>query len=169
MINKDTALIVIDIQAGVKFIAKHFYKELSQNELLKIIKNNQQLVDSFQQKGLPVFIVTVAPPFFSKSLKKNFTKSLLSFSKEAFQITKESPSAFKKTNLESLLNANNIHSLVITGISTDNGVLKTEKAARRLGFQTAIISDATGAKNKNTHLKALSNFEYVQKVNEYLD
>ncbi|OJG46112.1 hypothetical protein RV04_GL001278 [Enterococcus hermanniensis] len=142
---------------------------MTQTKLNQIIKNNQRLVDSFQQKGLPFFIVTVAPPFFSKNLKKKFTKSLLSFSKEAFQITKEGPSAFKNTNLESLLKMNGIHSLVITGISTDNGVLKTEKTAKKLGFQTVILSDATGAKNKNTQLKALSNFENVQKTNDYLN
>lgn len=169
MTNKDTALIVIDIQVGIQFIAERLYKGLSQIELHQIINNNQKLVDSFQQKGFPVFIVTVAPPFFSKNLKKKFGKSLLSFSEEAFQITKESPSAFKKTNLESLLKMNSIRSLIITGISTNNGVLKTEKEAKKLGFQTVVLSDATGAKNKKAHLNALKNFEHIQKMNAYLN
>lgn len=60
-------------------------------------------------------------------------------------IEKTVPGAFAGTDLEALLRAQGIDSLVITGVSTNNSVEATARVAGDLGFRTTVVSDATFA------------------------
>ncbi len=60
-------------------------------------------------------------------------------------ITKKVNSDFIGTNLEELLKANDITTVVITGLTTPHCVSTTTRMSGNLGFDTYLISDATAA------------------------
>jgi nicotinamidase-related amidase len=57
-------------------------------------------------------------------------------------IPKTTNSAFIRTPLEAQLRALGIHTLVITGVSTNNSVEATVRMAGNLGFDTYLVADA---------------------------
>ncbi|WP_078554392.1 cysteine hydrolase family protein [Bacillus alkalicellulosilyticus] len=60
-------------------------------------------------------------------------------------ITKKVNSSFIGTNLEAILKANDITTVVITGLTTPHCVSTTTRMSGNLGFDTYLISDATAA------------------------
>ena len=58
-------------------------------------------------------------------------------------IEKSTNSAFIRTNLEQLLRADGIESVVITGVITNNSVEATARMSGNLGFATYVVADAT--------------------------
>ena len=57
-------------------------------------------------------------------------------------IPKTTNSAFIGTSLEAQLRASRIHTLVVTGVSTNNSVEATVRMAGNLGFDTYLVADA---------------------------
>ncbi|MGG1629537.1 cysteine hydrolase family protein [Rossellomorea sp. NRS-1567] len=77
---------------------------------------------------------------------KGFTiKELVSPLEEEVVITKKVNSSFIGTNLEELLKANHINTVIITGLTTPHCVSTTTRMSGNLGFNTYLISDATAA------------------------
>lgn len=58
-------------------------------------------------------------------------------------VEKRVNSAFIGTGLEARLRSANIPALVITGVITNNSIEATARMAGNLGFETAVVSDAT--------------------------
>ena len=57
-------------------------------------------------------------------------------------IPKQTNSAFIATPLEKHLRASGVHTLVVTGVSTNNSVEATVRMAGNLGFDTYLVADA---------------------------
>jgi nicotinamidase-related amidase len=57
-------------------------------------------------------------------------------------IAKQTNSAFIGTQLERLLRELGIHTLIVTGVSTNNSVEATVRMAGNLGFRTYLVADA---------------------------
>ncbi|MFT3850853.1 MAG: cysteine hydrolase family protein [Propionivibrio sp.] len=64
-------------------------------------------------------------------------------SKGEHVVEKNVPDAFCRSGLEHWLLARDIENLVIVGVSTNNSVEATARAAGNLGFSVRIVSDAT--------------------------
>ncbi|MHB8351634.1 MAG: cysteine hydrolase family protein, partial [Thermoplasmata archaeon] len=60
-------------------------------------------------------------------------------------LAKYTPSFFVGTPLESLLRFRNAETIVLTGVSTDGGILGTARHAVNLGFHPLVVEDAVGS------------------------
>jgi nicotinamidase-related amidase len=76
-------------------------------------------------------------------------------------IAKQTNSAFIGTNLEALLRAGHITTLVVVGVSTSNSVEATVRMAGNLGFATYLVEDATFAFEKKDWRGRLRSAEEV--------
>jgi nicotinamidase-related amidase len=142
-LHPDTALILIDIQAGFddpKWGPRN-------NPCAE--QNARRILLAWRAAGRPVFHVQHAsrepdsplhpsrPGFLLKS-------SVLPENGEPV-ITKNVNSAFIGTNLEEQLQARGIRELVIAGLTTAHCVSTTARMAGNLGYTVYLISDATAA------------------------
>lgn len=64
---------------------------------------------------------------------------------EELVLPKTTPSFFEGTPLESLLRFRHVETIVLTGVSTDGGVLGTARQAVNLGFHPLVVEDAVGS------------------------
>lgn len=76
-------------------------------------------------------------------------------------VTKHTNSAFIGTDLDSLLRAQRISSLVICGVITKNSVEATARMAGNLGYETFVVSDATATFDKKDFNGQLRSAEEV--------
>lgn len=144
-IDQHTALIIIDLQAGAKFMAKHFFKDSSDKQFETVVKKNQQLLDAFLDYQLPVYLVTINMPLINRW----FSDSLLELPADSAYtaLQKSGASAFKGTNLAENLRKAAIKQILLSGFTLDNAIIKTLYDAQSNNIETIIISDATIAKN----------------------
>ena len=70
-------------------------------------------------------------------------------------IKKYTPSLFVGTNAEQLLTNSGVDSLIITGVSTENGVETTARHASCLGFIPVVAEDAVGSGDELAHKSSL--------------
>jgi len=144
-----TALIIIDVQSAIKKMAPktapYSWEELE--------ANNRRLVDSFYAAGLPVYLVSVQPKaLLFKTAKEAFgdllLKDMLASRPDMKQLVKTGPSAFNQSDypLESELKRIGVEKILVTGVSMDNGVLKTILDGHALGFEVATVLDASASR-----------------------
>ncbi|MGC2035617.1 MAG: cysteine hydrolase [Thermoplasmata archaeon] len=70
-------------------------------------------------------------------------------------LAKFTPSFFVGTPLESMLRFRNIQSLVLSGVSTEGGILGTAQHAAQLGFHPLVVEDAVGSMTAEGHAEGL--------------
>lgn len=70
-------------------------------------------------------------------------------------LAKTTPSFFEGTPLTSLLRFRKVESLVLTGVSTEGGILGTARHAVNLGFHPIVIEDAVGSMTAEAHAKGI--------------
>lgn len=76
-------------------------------------------------------------------------------------IDKARPSAFHGTRLEPLLRTQGITSLVVCGVTTNICVEGTVRDAGQLGYDTYVVSDATGEFEPERHLYSLFTMDWA--------
>lgn len=150
-IDPKTALVVIDLQMGLmKYPTIH--------PMTEVVKNTARLADAFRAKGLPVVLVTVAfsPDGGDRVTTRNEQPArALPSDPEFFRITpelgpqtndllivKKQPGAFYGTGLDMHLRRRGVTGIVLTGISTSNGVDSTARGAHERGYNLTFASDA---------------------------
>lgn len=93
----------------------------------------------------------------------------LDFKKDNQVVIKHRVSAFYSTSLETLLRANKIENIILTGVSTDLAIQTTAREAHDRDYRVQIIADACGAASKEVHentLKLLQRIADVTKSNK---
>jgi len=81
-------------------------------------------------------------------------------SKNGLIVEKTQYDAFFRTNLEELLNKNNVSSVVTTGIIADLCVETTARSAFMHGYRVFLPADAVAAQNRKFHEASLLNLSH---------
>jgi nicotinamidase-related amidase len=70
-------------------------------------------------------------------------------------VTKHGLDAFEGTGLHDVLRREGVTDVVVAGLSTAHGVAATAATALRLGYGTAVVTDATASQSTAQHREAL--------------
>jgi nicotinamidase-related amidase len=149
-LDKNTALVLIDLQKGVTGLPLAM-------PVSGILANSAKLVAAFRRKSLPIVIVNVNPKGFKSlntrkeqgiSQNRPFTEEsllivpeIITDEKDIF-ITKKSWGAFYETTLDEELKKRAITGIVLAGISTSIGVEGTARGASERGYNITFARDA---------------------------
>ena len=156
---QDSALLIIDLQTPIKRLVK----KAPPYGWDKIIENNKKLIHYFSAQNLPIYLIAVEPKFLSKFTKNIFTRLLLQEDLEnnprLHKFIKFGPSAFSQSenNLEKELKEQGVKTIFVSGVSMSNGVLKTAQDGAKIGFESFVIEDASGDRNKRNFQNAIHN------------
>jgi nicotinamidase-related amidase len=162
-IDKNTALVIIDMQKGiVKFPVIH--------PVETVIQNVVKLIAAFRKEGLPIVIVNVNPA--GSALSKARTDAAAAtkgnppagYPAEFFEIIPEIPilpgdirvtkntwNAFASTTIDEELQKRNIKGIVIAGVSTSIGVEGTARNASEKGYNITFAKDAMTDTKHSAH------------------
>lgn len=160
-IDPKSALIVIDLQKGIAGMFP------GSEALSTVVENTNRLALAFRKKGLPVVLVVVAgtapgrtdgPARGHKELPAGFTDLVPELSHEPTDIliVKKTPGAFANTGLKQQLNDLGVTQVVITGVSTSNGVDSTARQAYELGYNVTLPTDAMTDGNLESHTASIT-------------
>jgi nicotinamidase-related amidase len=159
-IDKNTALIVIDLQDGI-------VKMKLAHPAAEVVRQSAKLVDAFRKAALPVVLVNVVP-FGAPSGRVRTDLPGMPTGEAAQQqaraameaagffelvpemgaktddiyVTKKTWNAFYDTSLEERLKELEVTNIVLCGIATSIGVEGTARAAYERGFNLSFASDA---------------------------
>ena len=140
------ALVVIDLQESI--VAGDFAHPAE-----TVVANAARLARGFRDAGLPVVLVNVervpagrtqrrGPRAPGEAIPGTALVAGLGAQDGDLRVTKRSPGAFAKTDLENLLRGAGVTQIVLAGISTSVGVESTARAAYDLGFTVGFATDA---------------------------
>lgn len=148
VIDKTTALIVVDLQQGI------VTAQLA-HPVAGVIENSAALLDAFRARGLPVVLVNVAgsPPGRTdanpgggaqRTLPGGWTDLIPELGQQPgdITVTKHARSAFSGTGLAERLRGLGVTQVVVTGIATSSGVESTARDAHERGFHVTLVTDA---------------------------
>jgi nicotinamidase-related amidase len=158
-IDKNTALIIIDLQKGIVTIP-------GAHGINDVIKNAASLADAFRTKKLPVVLVNavgIAPGrteqrFSLKDLPADFAELVPELNRHAddYTISKRTWGAFTATELEKILKSRNVTQVVVAGVATSFGVESTARQAYELGFNVTLATDAMTDRSPQSHENSLA-------------
>lgn len=148
MLTQNTALLLIDVQKAFDDIA--YWGGGRNNPNAEQICG--EILAQFRAKNLPVFHIRHASTTPESRLNPNhagfaFHDNVLPKDGEPI-ITKNVNSGFIGTDLHEQLQAKNIKTLVIVGLTTDHCVSTTTRMAGNMGYQVYLVSDATATFDK---------------------
>lgn len=142
-IPNNAALIVVDVQKGFDDPV------WGQRNNLSAEQNIARLLKAWRESKRPVFHVRHLSKNPNSPLSANSAGSEI---KEIVKPTADEPiiekhvnSGFIGTNLEQLLRAEKIETVIITGLTTPHCVSTTTRMAGNLGFETYLVADAAAA------------------------
>jgi nicotinamidase-related amidase len=149
-LDKNTALILIDLQKGIAGYA-------TAKPFSEILENSAKLVAAFRKAGLPIVVVNVNPAGakWMSTRKEPSTMPARQFKEDWLEIvpeiktqpddifiTKHTWGAFYETALNEELEKRNVTGIVIGGVSTSIGVEGTARQASELGYNITFAKDA---------------------------
>jgi nicotinamidase-related amidase len=143
---ENTCLIVIDIQND--------YFEGGRNPLVNSYNaavKAKLLLDKFREKNLPVVLIQhistrAGSSFFLPNTTGADFHELVTPVDTDKIIVKNFPNSFRNTGLLDYLKSINAQKLIICGMMTHMCVNSTTRAAKDLGFECTVISDACATK-----------------------
>lgn len=144
-LDRNTALIVIDLQKGVVDLP-------SIDPIAAVIERTQELLEAFRNRNLPVVLVNVAgavggrteQPRRHYELPDDWTALIPELGVQASDLlmTKHSWGAFTNTALRQELERRSVTQVVMSGVSTSTGVEATARQAYELGLNVTFPLDA---------------------------
>jgi nicotinamidase-related amidase len=144
-LDPNTALIVIDLQKGIAAMA-------AGPALNSVVKQSAALADAFRAHGLPVVLVNVAGMAPGRTEQARAVRAFpdgwtdllpeLNRQPQDHVVTKHTPGAFTKTDLDDHLKGLGVTQVVVVGVATSNGVEVTARQAFELGFNVTLATDA---------------------------
>ena len=146
--HKNTALLMVDIQKA--FLEEDYWGGNRNNKNAEIVCN--KILTKWRELQLPVFHVRHSSTNPNSLLHKSnsgfeFNDLALPIQGEPI-ITKQVNSAFIGTDLKDQLDASNIDTIVVIGMTTNHCISTTVRMAGNFGFDTYVISDATATFNR---------------------
>ena len=136
-----TALLIVDVQQGMDA------PELGKRNNPDAESNIAMLLAEWRNRSAPVIHVkhnsTEPASPLRPGLPGNEIKESIKPLPGEKLFEKTVNSAFIGTGLEQYLHANEIHNLVIVGLTTDHCVSTTVRMAANLGFRVWLVEDAT--------------------------
>lgn len=158
-----TAYVVIDIQKGImdsRPMSPYTNEEIlsASNELASFFKNTESLIVLVNVDGTT--FPYLHPSRIKRSEETPFPKMYTEFSmdiakdepaKNVIQITKHNPGAFFGTDLDLQLRRRGIDTIILSGVSTSNGVYATALDAFQFGYKLYVVEDATGDRETEMH------------------
>jgi nicotinamidase-related amidase len=168
-LDPKTALVVIDLQNGIKGIPGP-----APYSVAEVIDRTVELADAFRKRGLPVILVRVSfaadgsdrapgrteqptrsgggtpPPGADQIVDE------LAGHPEDIVVTKRNWGAFHGTDLDLHLRRRGITQIVLTGVATSYGVESTARAAHEHGYNVALATDAMTDLSAASHTHALT-------------
>ena len=159
-LNKETTLlVVIDLQA---FLLK-LLKKAEPYPPDQVLATNEKLITMLTKVAIPSALVSVTQKFLPDKLRRKSTQLAISKGLMAQSTvttyTKYQPSAYTIPELRAFLDHQNIETIILTGIVTHNGVLKTAKDLLAAGYQVILIEDATTARTRKLHDRSLADLK----------
>lgn len=159
--NHNQTLLVIDAQINM------FDEDFSVYQPNKLIIKLRHLVEQARLKGIPVIWIRnnggKGEPDEPGSHGWNIHPSL-NPKKDEVVIDKYEPSAFKDTNLLSILKQNRISDLIIAGMQTEVCINSTVRKAVEFGFNVILVKDGHSTFDSD-EMKAI---KIIEKFNEDL-
>jgi len=159
MLDKNTALIVVDLQKGIVSLP-------TAHPMDGVVKNASDLAGVFRQRGLPVILVNVdggAPGRTDQAPRmRDFPSDWTELVAELKQqpsdhtVTKRTWGAFTNTDLEAYLKQLGVTQVVIVGVSTSAGVESTARHAHENGFNVTLAIDAMTDTNADAHINSIT-------------
>lgn len=145
---ENTALLIIDVQNDYFPGGKMTLENAEQAG-----ENTKRILEYFRKNNLPVIHIkhistNEGATFFLPDTDGAKINQLVLPVEDEKVITKHFPNSFRETDLLNYLQSNKIKNLVITGMMTDVCVEATTRAAFDLGFNNAIIGNATATRNR---------------------
>ena len=153
-LDERTALVVIDLQKGIVAMPTKPYSTAD------VVERTTRIARAFRKTGLPVVLVNVngmAPGRtdarrLSASFPTDWAEIIPELKEYADHfVTKQRPGAFLGTGLDEYLHENNVTQIVLTGVSSSNGVESTARSAYDLGYNVTIVADAISDRDADTH------------------
>ncbi len=159
MNNDPVALIIVDMQRCMKGFAAGIRNNPDAE------RNIQRLSEGWRSAAWPVIHVrhmsrSPSSPFWPGQPGVEFQTELTPLDNEHV-VEKNVPDAFIHTGLEHWLHVRGIRQLVIVGVSTNISVESTARTAGNLGFEVAVVSDATYAFQKKDYAGVLRSADEV--------
>lgn len=137
--NHSKALLIIDVQNGMFSLPENpVYKG---EHLLSII---QKLIHKFREKNVPIIYIQHTDENDSP-LKKNTPgwkiRPELTPLKSDIVIQKTTPNSFLGTELQSILDNQNIKEIIICGLQSELCIDTTCRQAKALGYDVILVED----------------------------
>ena len=154
MLDPDTALIVVDLQAGIVTLP-------SVHPMAEIVERARQLAEAFRRRGLPVVLVNVAGGAPGRTERtpnrqpfpEGWTELIPELDRQPGDIvvTKRTWGAFAGTDLDARLKALGVTQVVVAGVATGTGVESTARQAYEQGFNVTLAADAMTDSRPEAH------------------
>ena len=157
VLDPKTALVVIDLQEGIKAFAPA-------DAMAGVTKNAAALLAAFRERNLPVCLVNVAggaPGRNEHPMRGEFPANFADLLPELNQqpsdhlVTKKTWGAFTNTDLEAWLKGQGVTQIVLCGVATSIGVESTARFAHEYGFNVTLATDAMTDMNPEAHANAI--------------
>lgn len=153
-LDPKTALIVIDLQKGLVALP-------TVHPIEGVVTQVGTMAAAFREQGLPVVLVNVAgapavrtdQPRRHRVFPEGWSDLIPELNRQTQDhvVTKYTPGAFTKTDLEAHLRALGVTQIVMTGVATSNGVEVTARQAYELGFNITFAIDAMTDLDADAH------------------
>ena len=157
-IDPNTALITIDLQKGIVAMP-------TAHPIAEVVQRAAALAEAFRRHGLPVVLVHVTgrPPGRTEQSRpgRDFPSDFAEFIPELSPqpgdhvVTKQTPGAFTKTDLEAYLKSKGVTQIVLVGVATSIGVESTARQAYELGFNVTLAVDAMTDLDADLHANSV--------------
>jgi nicotinamidase-related amidase len=158
-IDRNTALVIIDLQQGIKLIP-------TVHPLGAVASNAAKLAAAFRKRGAPVVLVNVAGLSPGRTdvkrpmpaLPANWADLLPELDAQAsdLRVTKYAMGAFYGTPLDFLLRRRSVTQIVLCGIATSSGVESTARGAHDRGYHVTLVTDAMTDFDSEGHANSLA-------------
>jgi nicotinamidase-related amidase len=152
LLDERTALIVIDLQAGIA----------SAPQAAPVIARAVELADAFRAHGQPVVLVNVTGGAPGRTERPRPAASrpagwdeLLPELGDGIRVTKKTWGAFHGTDLDATLRELGVTQVVLAGIATSKGVESTARAAHEHGYNVTVAVDAVADMDPEAHRNSI--------------